>query len=430
MVYVINKNGQPLMPCENVIARLLLKERKAKVIMRCPFAIKLNYNATEYYRVLTHAEDTGSGTLGSAVSDEYGNIYYQAEIQVRNDIKPKMDQRRMYRRSRRGRKTRHRKPRFNNRASSKRKGRLNPTMVSKIEAHEREIRFVSKILPISKIVFETGQFDPAALKDPSIRSKSKVHWAYQKGIQYGFENLKAAVRSRDGYICQKCGKKKGRMEVHHINPRSKGGADIAENLVTVCPDCHEKIHSGKIPNFTKERDDLARLKDAIQMNVIRSQLLKRYPEATEVFGYITSANLTKFGIEKSHANDAAVVASNGIKPTFKNDVIYYKRCNSKGDYKKTMGDHSEIRLTTGKLHGINKYDKVSYFGAVGFVKGKMVGKLNKNGTKGDDYAILMDIDGNKIDFSFMPKGYKTPKIKNLKRIRGRTSWMTMKRKTA
>ena len=39
------------------------------------------------------------------------------------------------------------------------------------------------------------------------------------------------------------------------------------------------------------------------------------------------------------------------------------------------------------------------------------------------YAILMDIDGNKIDFGAMPKGYKTPKLKNCNRITARTSQM-------
>lgn len=39
------------------------------------------------------------------------------------------------------------------------------------------------------------------------------------------------------------------------------------------------------------------------------------------------------------------------------------------------------------------------------------------------YAILMDINGKKIDFSTMPKGYKTPKMANLKRLEARSSWM-------
>jgi len=39
------------------------------------------------------------------------------------------------------------------------------------------------------------------------------------------------------------------------------------------------------------------------------------------------------------------------------------------------------------------------------------------------YAILMDIEGNKVDFSSMPKGWKTPKLSNCKRISARKTWM-------
>ena len=39
------------------------------------------------------------------------------------------------------------------------------------------------------------------------------------------------------------------------------------------------------------------------------------------------------------------------------------------------------------------------------------------------YAVLMDIDGNKVDFSAMPKGCKTPKLSNCKRITARKSWV-------
>ena len=38
MVYVISKNGKPIMPTENhAKVRLLLKHRKAKVVKRTPF---------------------------------------------------------------------------------------------------------------------------------------------------------------------------------------------------------------------------------------------------------------------------------------------------------------------------------------------------------------------------------------------------------
>lgn len=52
-------------------------------------------------------------------------------------------------------------------------------------------------------------------------------------------------------ICKKCGKdapfKRKRdgepyLQVHHIVPLSKGGLDIVENTMAVCPNCHCEIH--------------------------------------------------------------------------------------------------------------------------------------------------------------------------------------------
>ena len=40
-VYVLNKHGEPLMPCSPGKARLLLKQQKAHVVKRTPFTIKL-----------------------------------------------------------------------------------------------------------------------------------------------------------------------------------------------------------------------------------------------------------------------------------------------------------------------------------------------------------------------------------------------------
>ena len=48
MVYVISQDSKPLMPCSNPIARLLLKQGKAKVKRREPFTIKLIYETTDY----------------------------------------------------------------------------------------------------------------------------------------------------------------------------------------------------------------------------------------------------------------------------------------------------------------------------------------------------------------------------------------------
>lgn len=94
MVYVQAKDKTPLMPCENVIARLLLKAGGAKVVRKVPFTIRLNYETTKYVQGLTLGVDTGSSEIGVAVYSNNGDILYKSEVIVRNDIKEKMDQRR------------------------------------------------------------------------------------------------------------------------------------------------------------------------------------------------------------------------------------------------------------------------------------------------------------------------------------------------
>ena len=168
MVYVINYDGEVLMPCSNAIARLLLKEGKAKVVKRCPFTIRLKYQTTTYKQPLILGVDTGSGTIGSAVVNVKGEVIYISEVQIRNDISDKMTQRAKYRRNRRNRKTRYRKARWLNRKNSIKKDRFSPTMTSKINSHLKEINFVKSILPISKIILETGTFDLHLMKNPKL----------------------------------------------------------------------------------------------------------------------------------------------------------------------------------------------------------------------------------------------------------------------
>lgn len=413
MVYVISQNGKPLMPCSNPIARLLLKQSKAKVKRREPFTIKLTYETTNYTQDLTLGVDTGSGAIGTAVSKDNGDIVYMSEVVVRNDITRKITQRAKYRRNRRNRKTRYRKARWLNRANSIKNDRFSPTMRSKLHSHVKETEFIKSILPITRLVFETGQFDTHLMKEPRLASPKVRHWGYQKGANYGFENTKAKVLNRDGYTCQYCkGRHKdSKLEVHHIVFRSQGGSDEESNLITLCHICHKDLHSRKInPKLIGKTK--GSLKYATQMNSIRKQLFALYPDATETFGYITKANRLHLGIKKEHYYDACTIATQGNVFSIKSN-LYRKKCVSDGDFQKTKGIRSEQPIVTDKICGFRKFDKVRYFGSEYFIKGRM----------STGYAILMDIDGNKIDFSAMPKGFKTPKMVNLKRLEARSTWM-------
>ena len=414
MVYVLNKDGQPLMPTDrHGKVKHLLKSSKAKVIKKCPFTIKLLYESTNHTQNLTLGVDTGSGTIGAAVSKNNGDIIYMSEIIVRNDIADKMKQRTKYRRSRRTRKTRYRKPRWLNRKNSIKSDRFNPTMISKFHSHVKEIEYIKSILPITTMVFETGQFDMHLMKNPSLANPEVRHWGYQKGTNYGFENTKAMVLNRDNYTCQCCkGKHKdSKLEVHHIIFRSQGGSDEQSNLITLCHTCHKNLHSGKV-NLKLKGKMKGNLKYATQMNSIRKQLLKLYPDAIETFGYVTKANRLVLGIEKEHYYDACTIATQGNAFTVKSN-LYKKKCVSDGDFQKTKGIRSEQPIITDKICGFRKFDKVKYFGREYFIKGRM----------STGYAILMDIEGKKIDFSAMPKGLKTPKLSNCKRITARSTQM-------
>lgn len=413
MTYVIATDGTPLMPCHNAKARILLKDGKAKVIRREPFTIKLLYETTPYTQPLTLGVDTGSGTLGAAVAKDNGDIVYMSEVVVRNDITDKMTRRSKYRRNRRNRKTRYRKARWINRANSMRTDRFSPTMQSKLHSHMKEIEYIKSILPVTTLVFETGKFDTHLMKNPSLANPNIRHWGYQRGANYGFENTKAKVLWRDGYTCQHCkGKHKdSKLEVHHIIFRSQGGSDEESNLITLCHTCHKDLHSGKISPKLKGKAK-GNLKYATQMNSIRKQLLRIYPEAIETFGYVTKANRLNLNVGKEHYYDACVIATQGMPFTVKTN-LYKKRCVSDGDFQQTKGVRSEQPINTKKICGFRKFDKVKYFGKEYFIKGRM----------STGYAVLMDIDGNKADFSAMPKGFKTPKMVNLQRMAARSSWM-------
>jgi len=409
VVYVLAADRRPLMPCPPVIARLLLKDGKAKVIRRTPFTIKLLAQPEESYtQPLTLGVDTGSAVIGSAVADHNGHVLYLSEVRVRHDIAQTMKERAAARRNRRQRKTRYRPARWLNRRNSIKTGRFSPTMRSKIEAHLREIRFVKRLLPIASLVLESGTFDPHALKSPEVlRNK----WLYQHGINYGYANTKAYVLTRDSYTCQQCqGKSRDRrLEVHHLVFRSAQGSDEESNLLTLCKTCHDGLHAGEI-TLKQQGKKKGRLLHATQMNSMRLQLLRRL-QAEETWGFVTKEHRQLWDLPKAHVFDAAVIASRGRQPIFQTATLIAKRCVSDGDYQQTKGIRSEQRMVTGKIGGFRKFDKVRYCGQDYFIKGRM----------STGYAILMDLAGNKVALKPIPK------FEKMKRVSARRSWMMTQR---
>ena len=169
MVYVINKNGQPLMPTENhAKVRILLKNKKAKVIKTCPFTIQLTYDSTNYTQEITLGVDSGSKHIGLSATTK-DKVLFESDVELRNDIVDLISIRRQNRRTRRNRKTRYRKPRFDNRR--RKEDWLAPSIQNKVNSHLTVIRKVHEILPITKIIVEVASFDIQKIKDPTISDK-------------------------------------------------------------------------------------------------------------------------------------------------------------------------------------------------------------------------------------------------------------------
>ena len=419
LVYVLKQNGQPFMPTARFgKVRRLLKIKKAKVVRREPFTIKLLYEPeTDVVQECYCGVDTGSRHIGVAVVSN-DKVLYQSQTELRNDIKRKMDARRQARGFRRFRKTRYRKPRFLNRGNSTKSDRLPPSVKHKVQAHIDEIEFCKKILPISdsNLIVEVSQFDTALMKDPRLISEKVKHWGYQQGFNYGYSSRREAILHRDNYTCQCCGKKNCRLEVHHIKFKRNGGTDDEENLLTLCEDCHKGVHAGTVV-LNKKPKKSKNLKHATHMSIIRSWLLKKYPNAIETFGFVTAENRNHLNLEKDHYIDACIIASGGLE--FKElDVVYRKRRVSVQDRVLTKGVRGEQKLPIGKIFGFKKFDKVEYLGETCFVKGR----------RSSGSFVLMDINNNSIDFRDRG-GKQNPSYMSIKRITTRKSVLCISKRT-
>ena len=190
IVYVLSIDGKPLMPTKQQHSRKLLKGGKAKVVKRKPFTIQLTVPSGEKVQKVVLGIDTGYKTIGfSAVSNKKELI--SGELELDRMTSKRLSNRRMYRRSRRNRLW-YRKPRFSNR--KKAKGWLAPSIQRRYDIHINLINRIKKILPITKIILETANFDIQKIKNPNIDN-----YGYQEGEQKGFYNVKQYVLHRDNY---------------------------------------------------------------------------------------------------------------------------------------------------------------------------------------------------------------------------------------
>lgn len=381
MVYVLNRDGQPLMPTNRYgKVKRLLKEGKAVVVKRCPFTIKLNYQTTNHTQPITLGVDAGSKHVGLSACTENKELFC-AEFTPRNDVVSLLSARREFRHARRNRKRRHRAPRFNNRVHSKHKGWLVPSVEVKIQEHITVIKQVCRILPISKIIVETAEFDTQRLKAMLEGKPLPVGTDYQLGELYDEYNVRQYVLKRDNYTCQCCGahntsRKEVKFHVHHIESRMTGG-DAPSNLITLCEACHKGYHAGLITLPVKSKRTKS-LRDAAFMGIMRKTLISRLRTelpilVEETYGYITKLIREQKNIAKNHVNDARCIAGYPLA-TQCSEIFAIKaiRHHNRQIHKATLlkGGLRKRNQCDYKVYGFRLWDKVLFDGHECFITGR------------------------------------------------------------
>ena len=394
LVYVINNDGQSLMPTQRFgKVRRMLKGGDAKVVNRCPFTIKLNYQAKEYTQPVSLGIDAGSKVIGVSATTE-DRVLYEAEVEMRSDVSDLLTDRRKLRSARRNRKTRYRKPRFNNRTHAKKKGWLAPSVQHKVDVHLTVIDKIHKLLPISSITVEVAQFDLQKLKAEEQGLPVPKGVDYQQGELF-CRNLREYCFYRDNYTCQWCkGKSKDpRLHMHHWNYWRGDHSNKPDSVITLCATCNDsKNHKkdgflwGWKPKITGS------YKDATFMGIMRWALYNKlksiYPDVHLTYGYITKDDRIKAGLAKAHYTDARCISGH---PNAKSLGYYFYqkkvRCHNRQIHKLTIskGGYRKNNQAAKYVFGYQLFDKVLCKGEVGFIFGRRSSGLfdirKLNGTK-------------------------------------------------
>lgn len=323
-VFVVNMRGEPLMPCSNQKARKLLKLGKARIFRYNPFTIQLLYATGETAQPCNVGIDTGAKMIGVAITSG-DEVFLKGEIELRQDASANIQERRRLRVARRSRKTRYRKCRVLNR--KREDGWLPPSVQSKLNATTFWIDKFCSLVPSPRLSIEVGKFNVAKMIDPEISGAD-----YQNGQTKDYYDVRYFVFARDQYTCQVCKKKNKILRTHHILYRSRGGTNRADNLITVCTDCHTDDNhkpDGILYKWMLKHKKVPQYKEPTFMNIVRKRTFLLYPNARITYGSETSPRRKELKLEKTHYNDAIAICGMGRVSDNPREHFYYKQFRKK-----------------------------------------------------------------------------------------------------
>lgn len=342
-IYVLNRDGSPLMPTlrrRHIL--VLLKKRKAEMVSEVPFVVRLNYQSPGIVQPLYGGTDPGRTNLGEAIISDHGVVVYRSHIATRNkDIARLMAKRKQHRQaSRRGERLARKRlakklgttmkhilerklpgyndgvvtvkdiinteAKFNNRYRPA--GWLTPSATQLVRTHVNAIRKICRILPVTGWTLELNKFAFMKLDNGKCYGTD-----FQNGKLKGFPSIRAYITNRQDGHCALCDGPIG--HIHHIEQRHYRGSDTVDNLIGLCRECHTKLHRGEITldvkGFQKRYGGTSVLNQAIPY--IANELTQMFGEEHTHFvtGHDTKEYRDKNKVAKDHDLDAVYIAAIG-----------------------------------------------------------------------------------------------------------------------
>jgi len=285
--------------------------------------------------------DPGAETTGIALLMKRRGqleVIWAANLKHRGSfIKKRLDKRRGVRRSRRSRKTRYRKPRFNNR-KGRQSGWLPPSLQSRVDNVYHWCQKLIKKAQVSEIEVEVARFDTQKMMNPEIEGVM-----YQQGTLAGYE-VREYLLDKWGRKCAYCDQSGIPLQIDHIRPRAKLGSDRVSNLTLACQSCNQAkgeqdlevylAHDTK--RVKKIRAQTQRpLRSAAIMNATRYAIGDTLKTLGLPISFWTGAR-TKFnrlaqGYSKDHWIDAVCVGESGANVKIRLTVPLYIKATGRGN---------------------------------------------------------------------------------------------------
>lgn len=398
-VFVLDNQGQALMPCTEKRARLLLARNRARVHHLVPLVIRLvdRQAASCAFQPLRLKIDPGSKTTGLAlVRDAQAVDKLTGEIQTSTvvlslmelvhrgrQISEALTARRQMRQRRRGN-LRYRASRFLNRGNKK-SGWLAPSLQHRVDTCMSWVRRLRRWAPVRALSSELVRFDMQALETPGISGVE-----YQQGTLLGYE-VKEYLLEKWHRTCAYCDAKEVPLQIEHIHPRATGGSNRISNLALACGPCNTTKSACDVKDFlAKDPKRLAKvlagakapLRDAAAVNTTRWKLANAL-KATGLPVELSSGGRTKFnrctlGVPKTHALDAACVGVVDAIKNWQRPTLTIKAMG-RGSYQRTRlnqyGFPRSYLMRSKRVYGFGTGDMVRAVVPTGLKAGTHVGRL-------------------------------------------------------